>query len=78
MIPNDTRHVCGCHVNDVRGIPIREELAWSCLYRLQESGVVNARGSALQREETIMNRQDVAFVYPDGFIHLASTCKVLR
>jgi len=78
MISHDARHTGSCHIDDVRGFTIREELAGPRQCGLQESGIVNASRSALQGEETIMNRQDVAFVYPDGFIQLASTCKVLR
>ncbi len=78
MIPNDARHVGGRHIDDIRGFTIREELARSRECGLQEPGIVNACRSALQREETIMKRQDVSFVDPDGFVHLASTCNVLR
>ena len=78
VIPNNARHVGSGHIDDVRAFTVGEKLAGPCECGVQESSVVNARCSALQCQESIMKRQDVALIDPDRFGHSASTCNVLR
>jgi hypothetical protein len=80
MVADDTGCVKSGHADEVGSVGIGVVLARASQGRLQEPSVAHPREAAVDGEETLVDRQGVAFLDPEWFFrfHLDSACRVLR
>jgi hypothetical protein len=78
VIANDAHGVGGRHVDDVWRITVRAKLLGTGQSGFKERLTANSCGTAVEREETVMQYEDVALVDPDRLFHFESACNVLR
>jgi hypothetical protein len=80
MISNDADRVRRRHLDDARSLGVGPQLPRARQGGFEQRGVPQPRRPAVQREQTVVDRQGVAFVDPDRVVpaHFARTWSVLR
>ena len=78
MVVDYSNRVGSRHFYGVRGITVRMELLRTGKSRPKKSYASDANRTTVECQKSIMQRNGVTLVNPDGVSHLASECRVLR
>jgi hypothetical protein len=78
MVADYSYRISGRLVYGVTSVSVRMELLRTSKSRLKEPYVPDAGSTTVERQKTIMERESITLLNPDGFSHLASEWRVLR
>ena len=78
MVADYSHRISGRHIYAVRSVAVRMKLLRTSKSGLKEPSVPNPGSTSVERQKSIMERESITLVKPDGFSHLASEWRVLR
>jgi hypothetical protein len=78
MVADYSYRISGRHVYGVSSVTVRPELLRTSKSGLKEPYVPDAGSTTVERQKTIMERESITLLNPEGSSHLASEWRVLR